>query len=199
MHILGINGSPRKKGNTSTLLRAILEGSREAGAETTEARLHYLDMKGCMGCLSCRDKKPGFCAQKDDLSPHLEAVKSCDGLVVACPIYMYRISGQMKLFVDRCYSLYVSKPEGGYDSAVSPGKTYALVISQGAADPDTYYRSVRWLAGMTGSGLGLNEVGRIIHTDSAAQPAKDDATLLQEAHDLGRRLVEQAAQRTDLG
>jgi multimeric flavodoxin WrbA len=195
MHILGINGSPRKNGNTSTLLQAILEGSRKAGAETTEAHLHSLNMKGCIGCLSCRTEKPGSCAQKDELSQHLEAVKSCDGLVVACPIYMNRVSGQMKLFVDRCYSLYISKPEGGYESAVPPGKTYALVISQGAGDADAYGRSSRWLAGMTGSGLGLNEVGRIIHTDSAAKPAKDDATLLREAHDLGRRLVEQTAQR----
>ena len=123
------------------------------------------------------------------MSPFLEEIKSCQGIVVGCPIYMYRVSGQMKLFVDRCYSLYISREEGGYDSAVPPGKTYALVVSQGAADPDQYHRSIRWLAGMTGSGFGMEEVGRIVHSNSRLSPAVDDRTLLDEAYKIGQRMV----------
>ncbi|MBW2085916.1 MAG: flavodoxin family protein [Deltaproteobacteria bacterium] len=188
MQILAFNGSPRQEGNTSTIIRAILEGARSAGAETTEVRLHDINMKGCMGCLSCR-KKPGVCAQQDDLTSYLEAIKSCDGLVIGCPIYMYRISGQMKCFVDRCYSLYVSREGGGYDSAVPPGKTYALVVSQGAADPDQYKKSARWLAAMTGSGFGMEEAGRIIHSNSHLDPAKDNDGILDQARQIGRRLL----------
>jgi hypothetical protein len=103
---------------------------------------------------------------------------------------MFRIAGQMKFFVDRMYSYYQYKPEGtGYDSAVPPGKTYAMVISQGAPDSDQYKRSARWLAAMAGTGLGLTEVGRIIHTNSLNAPAKDDEKLLEEAQAIGRRLV----------
>ncbi len=188
MKILSINGSPRKKGNTSTIIENILEGARSAGAEVTEVRLHDIDMKGCMGCLGCREN-PGFCKQQDDLSPYLEAIKTCDGMVVGCPIYMYRISGQMKLFVDRIYSLYINRDDGGYDSAVSPGKTFAMVVSQGAPDPDQYRRSIRWLAGMTGVGLGMHEVGRIIHANSHLSPAGDNKELLEEARRIGQKLV----------
>ncbi len=146
MQIIAFNGSPRKYGNTSTLIASVLEGARAQGAETVEVRLHDIDLKGCMGCLSCR-KNPGTCKQQDDLSPFLEAIKSCGGIVVGCPIYMYRISGQLKLFVDRIYSLYRSRPEGGYNSMVPPGKTYALVTSQGAPDKDQYAKSfVTWPA-----------------------------------------------------
>lgn len=188
MQVVAINGSPRKSGNTATLIHAVLEGARAAGAETVEAHLHTLDMKGCMGCLSCRTKH-GVCAQQDGLSPFLEQIKTCDALVVGCPIYMYRISGQMKLFVDRVYSLYTPKPGGGYNTAVPPGKRFAMVISQGAPDPQQYQRSIRWLAGMTGSGHGMTELGRIIHVDSAARPAAKDTALLAEAGEIGRRLV----------
>jgi len=188
MRILAFNGSPRKKGNTSTIIRAVLNGAGAQGAETIEVRLHDLDMKGCQGCLACR-QKPGVCAQKDELSPYLESMQTCDGIVVGCPIYMYRICGQMKLFVDRCYSLYVSREEGGYDSAVPSGKTYALVVSQGAESPDQYQRSVRWLAGMTGSGFGMQEVGRIVHSDSNLNPAEKDQALLDEAFLIGQRLT----------
>ena len=113
MNILAINGSPRKQGNTSIIIREILEGAKSAGAETPEVRLHDIHLKGCMGCLSCRTDH-GKCKQKDDLSPYLEAMKTCDGLIVGSPIYMYHITGQTKIFVDRAYSLYPPDEKGGY-------------------------------------------------------------------------------------
>ncbi len=188
MNVLAINGSPRKKGNTSTLIRAMLEGAEACGAETAEAHLHGLNMKGCMGCLSCR-KIYGICAQKDELSPFLEAVKTADAVIFGCPIYMYRISGQMKLYIDRSYSLYTPREGGGYNSAVQAGKRFALAISQGAPDPEQYQRSIRWLAGMAGTGHGMQEIGRIVHVNGESRPAATDEALLAEARAIGRRLA----------
>ncbi len=188
MQILAFNGSPRPGGNTSALIAAMLDGARAAGARATEVRLHELNFKGCLGCLGCR-KNPGRCSAIDALSPYLEAIKSCAGMIVGCPIYMYRLSGQMKLFVDRLYSLYASRPEGGYVAMVPPGKTFALITSQGAPNPHQYVKSITYLAGMTGSGLGFQEVGRIIHTQSADQPAQSDGALLKQAFDIGCHLV----------
>lgn len=188
MQIIAFNGSPRKQGNTSTIIASVLEGARSMGAETVEVRLHDIELKGCMGCLSCR-KNPGFCKQQDDLSPYLEAIKSCSGIIVGCPIYMYRISGQLKLFVDRIYSLYRNRPGGGYDSMVPPGKTYALVTSQGAPGKEQYAKSLRYLAGMTGSGLGMEVVGQITHVRGNERPAGQDRELLAEAYETGRRMI----------
>ena len=102
---------------------------------------------------------------------------------------MYRISGQMKLFVDRIYSLYANRPDGGYDSMVPPGKTYVLAISQGAPKPEQYKKSIQYLAGMAGSGLGMEEVGRIIHVNSEERPATGNKDLLKEAFETGRKLI----------
>ncbi|MDY6843129.1 MAG: flavodoxin family protein [Thermodesulfobacteriota bacterium] len=188
MHVLAFNGSPRETGNTSTIISAILEGAQAAGAETQEVKLHNINMKGCMGCLSCR-KIPGICKQQDELSPYLEAMKSSNGIVIGCPIYMYRLAGQMKLLVDRIYSFYGSKEDGGYYSTLPSGKNFALVISQGAPQPDQYHRSIRWLAGMAGTGLGMAEIGRIIHTNSHVEPAKDNTELLENARLIGQKLI----------
>jgi len=188
MKILAFNGSPRKKGNTSTLIGKILEGAESAGAETSHIRLHEIDFKGCIGCLGCR-KNPGKCMNEDGLSPYLEEMKTCDGIVVGSPIYMYHITGQMKGFVDRIYSLYIDLEDGGYETAIPPGKTYALVISQGDPDPERFKKSIRYLAGFTGSGHGLKEVGRIIHADSNQNPAQSDPGLLAEAFGIGEKLV----------
>ncbi len=190
MHVIAFNGSPRKKGNTSTIVQAVLEGAASTGAETTEVNLHHINMKGCQGCLSCRTKH-GVCAQKDDLSPYLEAMKTSDAIVYGCPIYMYRITGQMKLLVDRMYSLAAPDKEGrGYVSQVPAGTKFAVVVSQGAPDPKQYARSIRYLSGMVGIGFGMEEAGQIIHTGSNMGPAKENETLLEEARALGRKLVE---------
>lgn len=188
MQILAFNGSPRPQGNTSAMVASMLAGARSRGAETREVRLHDIQFKGCLGCFGCR-KNPGFCSAKDELSPWLEAIKTCAGVIIGCPIYMYRISGQMKLLVDRIYSLYANLPQGGYKSMVPPGKTYALVISQGAPNPEQYTKSIAYLTGMTGSGLGMDVVGKVIHTESADKPAADSRLLLEMAFDIGCKMV----------
>ena len=187
MRVLAFNGSPRAEGNTSTIVDAVLEGAREGGAETTYVMLDELEFKGCGGCLSCR-KNPGNCARRDGLSPYLEELKSCDAVLVGCPIYMYHVAGQMKLLVDRLYSFWVDKPDGSYQSALPAGKRFALVTSQGHPDTDMYKKTIRWLGGMVG-GLDMKYMGKIVHTDSAANPAKHDAELLENARRIGLALV----------
>ncbi len=187
MRVLAFNGSPRPQGNTSIIVGAILEGATEGGAETTHVMLDELDLKGCQGCLSCR-KNPGNCARRDGLSPYLEELKSCDAVVVGCPIYMYHVAGQMKLLVDRLYSFWEDMPDGGYRSTLPAGKKFALVTSQGYPDAEMYKKSIRWLGGMVG-GLDMKYVGKIVHTDSAAKPAKHDAELLEKARHIGLELA----------
>jgi multimeric flavodoxin WrbA len=187
MQVLAINGSPRKRGNTATILEAVLEGAREVGARTEHIRLDEIDLKGCMGCLTCRENL-GFCKREDGLSPYLEALKRCDGFVVGCPIYMYHVSGQTKIFVDRLYSFYIQREDGGYDSALPGGKRFAFVTSQGHPDPERFQRAIRWLGGMVG-GLGMESVGKIVHVDSQAKPARGNRDLLAQAHRIGRTLA----------
>jgi multimeric flavodoxin WrbA len=117
-------------------------------------------------------------------------MKTCKGIIVGSPIYMYHITGQTKIFVDRAYSLYTPGNETGvYGTAIPPGKTYALVTSQGHPDAGRFNRAIRWLAGMTGSGFGYNEVGRIIHVNSHLDPAKENKNIIEEAQKIGRDLV----------
>jgi multimeric flavodoxin WrbA len=186
MRILAFNGSPRPEGNTSTIVGAVLDGAREGGAETTLVMLDEIELKGCGGCLSCR-KNPGNCARRDGLTPYLDELKSCDAVLVGCPIYMYHVSGQMKLLVDRLYSFYEETP-GGYKSHLPAGKRFALVTSQGNPDAEKHKKPVRWLGGMVG-GLGMEYVGKILHFDSHTKPAKDDPDLLEKAHQIGLALA----------
>ncbi|MDR1356543.1 MAG: flavodoxin family protein [Tannerellaceae bacterium] len=84
--VIAINGSPRKKGNTTTLLQHALDGAVDAEAETEEVvHLYGLNYKGCSSCFSCKRKWSGFvgeCAMKDELSPILKKVMESDIVIM---------------------------------------------------------------------------------------------------------------------
>ncbi|GAH02468.1 unnamed protein product, partial [marine sediment metagenome] len=65
MKILGIVCSPRRGGNTETLVSEVLSGARTEGAETELISLVDMKMEFCDGCHECEDK--GECHIQDDM------------------------------------------------------------------------------------------------------------------------------------
>lgn len=106
MKVIGINGSPRKGWNTSTLVDEALEGARSKGAETERVDLYDLDFMGCRSCFAC--KRVGLedhrCTYRDGLTPVLERVREADALVLGTPIYLYRRPRGSRLSWSACCS-----------------------------------------------------------------------------------------------
>lgn len=103
MKVIGIVGSPRKNGNTNIVVQQILEGAAEAGAETRTFLLNEMNFRGCQACDYCKSHEK--CKLEDDLTELFEEMAGADGVVFGAPIYFAQFSGQMRLFLDRCYSL----------------------------------------------------------------------------------------------
>lgn len=98
MKVVGICGSPRAEGNTAYALRYALEVLRDEGIETEYISLAGKQIAPCDGCFRCRS---GVCHHQDDMGPIYEALRACDGLVLASPVYMGLVTGQMKVMMDR--------------------------------------------------------------------------------------------------
>jgi multimeric flavodoxin WrbA len=105
--ILAIYGSPRRKGNTSLLLRKAVEGAREAGAQVDEVVLRDLKMSPCLEIYGCL--KTGRCAIKDDFQAVYDQIEACRGLMLASPVFFYTVSAHTKILMDRCQSLWVKR------------------------------------------------------------------------------------------
>lgn len=102
MKALAYNGSPRKNGNTSTLIQAVFKQLNKEGIETEEINIGLKNYKGCIGCMKCAELKNGRCIiNSDDLNDQIEKIKKADALILGSPIYCANISGQMKTFIDR--------------------------------------------------------------------------------------------------
>ena len=106
MYILGISGSPRRGGNTETLLDRALDGAKEKGAKTEKIILNELKMVPCQECDKVNDD--GTCRIEDGFQTVYEKIKKADGIILASPIFFGSLSAQTKIMIDRhqCYWRY---------------------------------------------------------------------------------------------
>jgi len=132
MKVIAINGSPRKKWNTATLLEKALEGAASEGAETEIIHLYDLDFKGCTSCFACKlkdGKSYGKCALKDELTPVLERLKDADAVLLGSPIYLGNSTGEMRSFMERYifpFLVYSANPVSLYPKNISIGYIYTM-------------------------------------------------------------------------
>ncbi|MGE5405250.1 MAG: flavodoxin family protein [Candidatus Saccharibacteria bacterium] len=127
MKVLAINGSPREKGNTGTVLSTMLDVFAARGSwQTRMIHLNKLNMKGCQGCMSCKNKTD-YCVTKDDMQELYEEIQSSDVVLLGSPVYFFDVTGQFKLFLDRCFAFW----DRDYKPRMKSGKTAIFVLSQG--------------------------------------------------------------------
>jgi multimeric flavodoxin WrbA len=183
LNVLGISGSPRREGNSETLLHAVLEGAKEAGAETEIVRLNDLTYRGCQACDACFTA--GRCPQRDGLTAVIEKLREADVWIFSSPIYYDGVSGQLKTFFDRC-RCFNSDP--GKKERRRAG---AILVTYEADRTEFYHETARRLAAY------FNWFGRFEPVEVLAEPnlGPPDAAsrrpgLLAKARALGKRLAE---------
>lgn len=130
--IVFIQGSPRQNGNTRAVAAAAMAAAREAKAEVDEIDATRLEFKkpGCIGCQKCQQSEEFICTLGDQLAQTVATLPRYDVIVMASPIYWWSFTAQIKMFIDRMYSL--SKfTESGDIRTLLGGKTLALMATGG--------------------------------------------------------------------
>jgi len=126
-------GSPRKKGNTNRLTKWFINSAAEAGAtvETIDTtRLKYKH-PGCIACMGCQKSDKYECVIKDEAQPILARIPEMDVLVITTPVYWFASTAQLKVFVDRTFSLLKMDPETMDYIHPLAGKMLALIATGG--------------------------------------------------------------------
>lgn len=130
LKILALYGSPRRQGNTAQLLEKAVEGVRGQGGEVDEIVLSNLNMGPCREIYGC--KKDGRCVIQDDFQALYDQIDTCDGIILASPIFFYGVSAQTKIMMDRCQFFWVRKNWVEKRSVKDKLKRKGLFISVGA-------------------------------------------------------------------
>lgn len=180
--ILGIIGSPRKKGNTHLLVDSILEGAKMEGASVDRIFLGDLNIAECDGCHACW--KRFRCNKKDDMDDVYPKIAENDIIVFGTPVYWYGPTALMKCLIDRF--VYFNCPE---NRTKIKGKNAVLAIPFEEDDPETAAPLITFFEKSL-SYLEMNLSGRIIApgvTIRGEIAKKTDR--MREAFEMGRSVA----------
>jgi multimeric flavodoxin WrbA len=185
--ILVVTGSPNRAGNTAALVASFAEACRRGGAEvevSDAARLKY-KAPGCIACMVCQKRSSFLCAIKDEASELLARVPLFDTLVIATPVYTFGPSAQVKLFLDRAYSLVKCRGKKPYGPMT---KLRLALIASAGGGPEalapikfTFQTSARF--------LGIEFESLLVPYAGEAGSVAGDKAALQAAWDFGARLA----------
>lgn len=174
-------GSPRK-GNSETIAMKIAETAKQNGNDIEVFRLNDLkNAKGCQACMGCKKAGQG-CIRKDGLTPVLEAIKACDGIILATPDYFGQPTGQYRTFEDRMYGFV----GGDFSCCLKPGIKFVPIVTSGSgAGSEDIMNNIKRV--MTGY-FKMECIGEINYAEAVGKgPAKDNAEVMAKAEELAKK------------
>ena len=176
--IVAVIASPRKSGNCVAIVEKMAEAAKAKGNDVEIFNVNALNFKGCQACMGCKKTGQG-CIRKDELTPVLEAIKGCDGLILATPDYFGQPTGQYRSFEDRMYGFI------GPDFACSlkPGIKFVPVVTSGSgAGADDIVNGIKRVMNFY---FKMECIGEINYSEAQGKgSAKDNADVMAQAAEL---------------
>jgi multimeric flavodoxin WrbA len=177
--VVAVIGSPRRRGNTAALVDAALEELERSGCDCTRIVLADKRIEFCSGHVFCGERA---CPHDDDMAGILEQVYAAEGVILATPIYYEKVSGQVKMFMDRNAIRYY----GGEHLAP---KVVGLIAVAGESDAENALAAMRRFVSLSNP----EEPPVVALGGLADKPgdAAQDAELMAKARKRGRSIAEQ--------
>ncbi|QGP92562.1 NAD(P)H dehydrogenase [Neomoorella glycerini] len=196
MLIVGINGSPKKEGNTAFLVREGLAAAAAAGAAT--ALIHIAEALADQKipyCTQCSSPCQGACSRNNRLGEAYDLLRRADGILIGSPVYFGSVSAQLKAFWDKSRIL---RKEKALYNVVGAGVTVGGSRFGGQETTLKALFDMMLIQGMMIVGDGFSEAD-CGHQGSCGQaPAHSDDFAVARVRLTGKRLAEVAAATTTL-
>ncbi|NNG02027.1 MAG: flavodoxin family protein [Desulfobacteraceae bacterium] len=176
-----ILGSPRKNGNSIALAGQVERGARDSGATVGNFYLHGMDIGFCNGCGKCRERTSKTCVIDDDMQMLYPKLRQAQAILFASPVYWAHVSGQMKVFMDRCFAL------GGPEGHDMEGKRYGIILTYANSDhfKSGTINAIRTFQDSFRTGI----VDIICGNAMGAGEIKENRSIMDSAYNLGKQLV----------
>jgi len=186
MFVLGLQGSPRVKGNTSILLSTFLTEAERLGAQTEYLDVAKRNISPCLECGVCEQED--FCPIDDDMQDVYPLLRQADLIVMATPMFFYGCTAQLKALIDRSQALWARRYVFGL---TDPGREWrrGFLLAVGATKGKNLFEGVNLTAkyffdavGASFDGsLGFKQIegpGDITKHPTALEDAKERARSL---------------------
>jgi multimeric flavodoxin WrbA len=102
LKVVGLNGSPRRDGNTALLIKTVFAELERQGIECELVQLSGQPLHGCTACGVCVARKNARCEIADDFFNDCFAkLLAAEGIILGSPVYSAGVTAQIKAFIDR--------------------------------------------------------------------------------------------------
>ncbi|RJP70305.1 MAG: flavodoxin family protein [Candidatus Abyssobacteria bacterium SURF_17] len=102
MRVVAFNGSPRKDGNTATLINIVLDELRNEGISTELVHLAGKEIHGCIACYNCFGNQDQHCSVQTDFANEcIDRMLDADGIIFGSPTYFADVTAELKALIDR--------------------------------------------------------------------------------------------------
>lgn len=186
MNVLGINASPRKKGNSAILLEEALKAAKESGHSTELINLDELDIS------PWRELKPGreigVSPIEDDAEEVLAKIINTDIIILSSPIYFGSLSAQAKIMIDRCQIFWERKML--LKQKIRPDSAKAALICVEASQKPDFFENAKQIAGNFFAIIDAEYKNELFCTGlEGPDDLKKHPEFLKKAYELGKNIT----------
>ena len=104
MKITIISSSPKREGTTALLVQEFIRGAKEAGHDIFRFDAAFEKIAPCSACDRCNSGS-SICVHNDSMEKLYPELLATDCIVFVTPLYYFGMSAQLKLTIDRLYSI----------------------------------------------------------------------------------------------
>jgi hypothetical protein len=185
MMVLGILGSPRTSGNSSTLLEQALAGAASAGAQTEVLRVAELPISGCRACGYCENADG--CQIQDAMQEVYPRLLAANVILLAAPVFFYGVPAQLKALIDRCQTCFCKRRREKKDAPHRVARGRGYLIGVGALTRTDLFVGIEHTARYFFQALNLTYAGALLLKGlEGPNAARDDQSVCRRAFEFGR-------------
>ena len=172
MRTLIINGSPRKNGETVSLINKLTE---QLKGEYKTVNAYYSDISACIDCRYCWSNDG--CAINDEMTEIYDYIADCDNIVLASPIYFSQPTGKLLDVCSRFQTYFAAKHFRNQKLSVKPKKGAVILAGGGDGNPQKAYET---LCGIL-SHINTTDIYKLAGSfNTNKTPATEDVKVLKD-------------------
>ncbi|MCL2438518.1 MAG: flavodoxin family protein [Coriobacteriia bacterium] len=167
-----IQGSPRRKGNSSLLAAALQKGIETSVPNGVHVDIFSPVTHTIAPCIACeRCCKTGECIQSDDLSMLIEALDAADALIWISPLYFGGVTSQLKAIIDRFQMLWARNMLAGEARGIRSDRSRPALAFYISAQDNPFSNEVKKAAALLPLKYASNTAGFILENDESSHLA----------------------------
>lgn len=179
-----ILGSPKSNGNTANILKEILYALEEQDIEVVKYCLSEETINYCTGCKSCYID--GKCIHNDDVQKIIDDMIQSEIVILASPSYWGDVTGQMKVFIDRCTPFSNTNSASLFKPDKIKGIAVAVRAGQNKKENENLVQTFEHFLSHLNIPLISNFTVEGINT---SQDLENTPEILKMAYDFGRSII----------